>query len=68
MILANGVRTGNAAGSTVIVRDTEASALPQTSVAVQVSVIVPPHGPGVAENVERFEIPLIRHPSVSPLV
>ena len=66
--LANGVKTGSAAGWTVIVRDTDASDLPQTSVAVQVSVIVPPHGPGVAENVERFEMPLIRQPSVNPLV
>jgi hypothetical protein len=68
VVFASGVRVGSVAGLTVIVRDTEASALPQTSVAVQVSVIVPPHGPGVAENVERFEIPLNRQPSVSPLV
>ena len=68
VMFASGVNNGNRAGSTVMVLDTEASGLPHTSVAVQVSVIVPPHGPGVAENVERLEVPLIRQPSVSPLV
>jgi uncharacterized protein YidB (DUF937 family) len=67
-ISASGVITGNAAGSTVIVRLTEASGLKQSSVAVQVSVIVPPHGPGVAEKVDRFEVPLIRHPTGNPFV
>jgi hypothetical protein len=68
VVFASGVIIGSAAGLTVIVLLTEASALPQTSVAVQVSVIVPPHAPGVAENVDGFEVPLIRHPPVKPLV
>jgi cobalamin biosynthesis protein CbiG len=68
VVFASGVIIGSAAGLTVIVLLTEASALPQTSVAVQVSVTVPPHAPGVAENVDGFEVPLIRHPPVNPLV
>ena len=51
---------------TVIVRDTGPSGLPQTSVAVQVSVIVP-HTDGVAENVDKLDKPLIKHPPLSPL-
>jgi hypothetical protein len=68
VVFASGVITGSAAGLTVIVLLTEASALPQTSVAVQVSVTVPPHAPGVAEKVDALEVPLIRHPPVNPLV
>jgi hypothetical protein len=62
------VIVGRAAGVTVIVLVTGASALPQASVAVQVSVIVPPQAGGVAENVEELEVPLIRHPPRRPLV
>jgi hypothetical protein len=68
LIAASGVITGRVAGSTVMVRLTEASGLKQLSVAVQVSVIVPPHGPGVALKVDGLEVPLIRHPAGSPLV
>jgi hypothetical protein len=68
VIFACGVITGSAAGLTVIVLLTEASALPQTSVAVQVSVTVPPQAPGVAVKVDALEVPLIRHPPVNPLV
>lgn len=51
-----------------MVRVTGARALPQASVAVHVSVIVPPHAPAGActDKVERFDIPLIRHTPVSP--
>ena len=42
VIFPRGVIVGNAAGLTVIVLETCASALPQVSVAVQVSVTVPP--------------------------
>ena len=62
------VNTGAAAGVTVIVLVTGASALPQASVAVHVSVIVPPHGPGAAEKVEVADVPVIRQDPVSPLV
>ena len=47
---------------------TGVSALPQASVAVQVSVIVPPHGPGAAEKVDVLEVPVIRQEPESPLV
>ena len=60
--------TGAAAGLTVMVLDTDASGLPQTSVAVQVSVTVPPHASGVAVKVEVFDVPLIAHPPVNPLL
>ena len=55
-----------AAGVTVIVLVTGARTLPQGSVAVHVSVMVPPHGPGVAEKVDVFEVPLIRQDPPSP--
>ena len=62
------VIVGNAAGLTVIVLETEAKALPQLSVAVQVSLTFPPQAPGVAEKVEGFEVPLIKHPPLKPFV
>ena len=62
------VIVGNAAGSTVITLDTGASGLPHASVAVHVSVTVPPHAPGVAVNVDGFELPLNRQPPLNPLV
>ena len=68
MILAGAVMVGSAAGLTVIVLDTEAIVLPQGSVAVQVSVTVPPHPGGVALNVDALDVPLIRHGTVNPLV
>ena len=68
MIGPGAVIVGKAAGLTVIVLDTEATVLPQTSVAVQVSVTVPPHAPGVAVKVEGLDVPLIKHPPVNPLL
>jgi hypothetical protein len=59
---------GNVAGVTVMILVTGASTRPQASVAVQVSVIVPPQGPGAAENVDVLELPVIRQEPVSPLV
>ena len=60
--------TGGGAGERVITLVTGASALPQASVAVHVSVIVPPHGPGADENVDVLDVPVIRHDPVSPFV
>ena len=51
-----------------MVLDTEAKALPQESVAVHVSITVPPHALGVVVKVEAFEVPLIKHPPVNPLL
>ena len=62
------VNTGAGAGLTVIVLVTGTRALPHASVAVHVSVIVPPHGPGVAENVDVADVPVIKHEPLSPLV
>jgi hypothetical protein len=62
------VNTAAGAGFTVIVLDTGAITLPHASVAVHVSVIVPPQGPGVAENVEVFEVPEIKHDPLRPFV
>ena len=52
----------------MIVLVTGASALPHASVAVHVSVIDPPQGPGAAENVEVFEVPMIKHDPLNPFV
>ena len=68
VMFAGAVIVGNAAGFTVIVLETEVMVLPQGSVAVHVSVTVPPQAPGVAEKVEGFEVPLIRQPPLKPLV
>ena len=68
VIAAGAVIVGSAAGETVIVLDTDARALPHASVAVHVSVIGPPQGPGIAENVEGLEVPEIRHEPVNPFV
>jgi hypothetical protein len=64
------VIVGNAAGLTVIVLDTGASVLPQTSVAVHVSVTIPPQAPAgtCALNVDVLDTPLIRHPPLNPLL
>ena len=67
MIFAGAVKVGNAAGLTVIVLDTDAIVLPQGSVAVQVSVTVPPQAGGVEPNVDGFDVPLIRHAPLAPL-
>ena len=41
--------------------------LPQASVAVHVSVTVPPHGPGAAVCVD-VAVPLIKHVPLAPLL
>ena len=68
LVAANGVITGRVAGSTVMVLETEASGRLQLSVAVQVSVMDPPRGPGVAGEVEGLEVPVIKHPPGKLLV
>ena len=68
VMFAGAVMVGSAAGFTVMVLETEAIVLPQGSVAVQVSVTVPPHPEGVALNVDVFDVPLIRHDPLNPLV
>ena len=67
-MFAGAVIVGSAAGLTVMVLDTDAITLPQGSVAVQVSVTVPPHPDGVALNVDALDVPLIKHGAVNPLV
>ena len=67
-MFAGGVINGSAAGDTVITLDTGASCLPQASMAVQVSVTVPPQAGGAAVIVDVFEFPLIRQPPLNPLV
>ena len=62
------VMVGSAAGLTVMILVTGAIVLPHASVAVHVSVIVPPHGPGVAEKVDVLDVPVSRHDPVNPLV
>jgi hypothetical protein len=70
VIFESGVIVGNVAGLTVIVRVTGARILPHTSVAVQVSVAVPPQAPGIinnpeVHNVEGFEVPdILQLPSI----
>ena len=68
VMLARAVMDGRAAGLTVIVLETGASALPQASVAVHVSVMVPPQAPAgsCAEKVERLEVPEIKQPPANP--
>jgi hypothetical protein len=58
------VIVGSAAGLTVIILETGAKALPHASVAVHVSVTVPPHAPGAALNVEGLDVPVIKQPPV----
>ena len=67
VMFAGAVIVGNAAGLTVMVLDTEAIVLPQGSVAVHVSVTVPPQAEGVAEKVDGLEVPLIKQPPLNPL-
>ena len=68
VIFVGAVIVATAAGLTVIVLDTDATVLPQLSVAVHVSVTVPPHEVGVAVNVEAFEVPLIKQFPLNPLL
>ena len=60
------VNTAGGAGVTFITLVTGASVLPHASVAVQASVIDPPHALGVAENVDVLDVPLIKHDPVKP--
>ena len=62
------VIVGKVAGSTVIVLDTGARGRPHGSVAVHVSVTVPPQAEGVPVNVDAFDVPLIKHPPTCPLL
>jgi hypothetical protein len=68
VMLAGAVIVGKAAGLTVIVLDTAVTVLPQLSIAVHVSVTVPPHEFGVEEKVDAFDVPLIKQPPLNPLV
>ena len=68
MISAGAVIVGNTAGLTVIVLVTDASGLPQISVAVHVSVTGPPHAVGVELNVDALDVPLIKHAPLPPFV
>jgi hypothetical protein len=67
VISAGAVIVGKAAGLTVIVLLTEDTVLPQRSVAVQVSVTVPPHAGGVALNVEVLDGWVIQPPLLTLL-
>ena len=62
------VIVGNAAGLTVIVLVTGVSVLPQASVAVHVSIMVPPQAPAgdCALKVDVLEVPEIRQPPLNP--
>jgi hypothetical protein len=68
VISAGAVIVGSGAGLMVMILVFGAKALPHSSVAVQVSVTVPPHEPGIAEKVDRLEVPVIRHPPAPELV
>ena len=58
------IKTAGDAGVTVIVLETGTNALPHISVAVHVSVIVPPHKPGFAVKVDGFDVPAMRQPPI----
>ena len=60
--------TGKVAGLTVIILETAEIDLLQLSVAVQVSVTVPPHAEGLAVNVDACEVPLIKQFPLKPLL
>ena len=68
MIFAGAVIVGNAAGLTVIVLVTGVTVLPHASVAVHVSVTVPPQGPGIALSVDALDVPVIKQFPLSPFV
>ena len=67
-MFAGAVIVGIAAGLTVMILETEVIVLPQGSVAVHVSVTVPPQADGVAEKVDVLEMPLIKQPPPNPFV
>ena len=62
------VSVAGGAAVTVMVLVTGERILPHASVAVHVSVIVPPQGPGAAEKVDVLEVPVIKQEPVSPLL
>ena len=62
------VITGLVRSVTVMILVTGVNGLPHGSVAVQVSVIVPPQAVGLSANVDRSDVPVIRHPPVNPLL
>ena len=69
VISGGAVIVGNAAGSIVIVLDTDASGLPHGSVAVHVSVTAPPQAPGGALLiVDTSDVPLIKQAPAKLLV
>ena len=68
VIAVGAVIVGKVAGLTAMVLETETIVRPQLSVAVQVSVTVPPHAPGVALKVEGFDVPEIWQPPLNPLL
>ena len=61
------MKVGTAAGLTVIVLEAAVTTLPQMSVALHVSTIVPPQALGAAVCVE-VAVPLIRQPPLAPLL
>jgi hypothetical protein len=65
VVSAGAVIVGKAAGLIVIILETgvkhDHNCLLQSSF-----ITVPPHAFGVAEKVERFEVPLIKQPPVNP--
>ena len=65
VMFAGTVIVGNAAGVTVMVLEA-VIVLPHASVAVHVSVTVPPQGPGAAVCVD-VALPLIKHVPLSAL-
>ena len=67
MIGGDAANRATGAGLTVIVLEA-VMVLPHASVAVHVSVTVPPHAGGVAENVEGLDVPVIKQAPVNPLV
>ena len=54
------IKTACGGGVTVIVLETGTNGLPHISVAVHVSVMVPPHKPGLVVKVDGFEVPEMR--------
>jgi hypothetical protein len=64
MLAGGDVKVAGAAGLTVIVL-VAVIVLPHASVAVHVSVTVPPHGPG-AEVCVDVAVPLIKHVPLAP--
>ena len=68
VIFPGAVIVGKAEGLTVMILVTGVIVLEHASVAVHVSVTVPPQAPGVVLKVELFEVPEMRQPPLRPLV